>query len=85
MGQRGGERGDGVRHKSRSDHGPSGTVNRGGGLEGVQLGDRGLLGGAQLAARVLAALKHTNGHERGHAHKHERIRTSVQKEMHGSF
>lgn len=26
---------------------------------GVQLGDRGLLGGAQLAARVLTALKHT--------------------------
>ena len=29
------------------------------GQEGVQLGDRGLLGGAQLAARVLSALKHT--------------------------
>lgn len=40
---------------------PSGTVNRGGGggWLGVQLGGRGLLGGAQLAARVLAALKHT--------------------------
>lgn len=30
-----------------------------GGCVGVQLGDRGLLGGAQLAARVLTALKHT--------------------------
>lgn len=49
--------------------GPSGTVNRVGGGEwgwiGVQLGNRGLLGGAQLAARVLTARRHT------HTHTHE--------------
>lgn len=41
---------------------PSGTVNRGGGggWLGVQLGGRGLLGGAQLSARVHTAFKHTS-------------------------
>ena len=38
------------------------------GWEGVQLGDRGLLGGAQLAARVLTALKHTGMNMDTHTH-----------------
>lgn len=50
---------------------PSGPVNREEGGVGVQLGDRGLLGGAQLAARVLSALRHERGH------KHEQIRIAA--------
>lgn len=55
---------------------PSGTTNRGegeGGWGGVQLGGRGLLEGAQLAARVLAAVKHTAWTWHTHTRANERV------------
>lgn len=52
---------------------PSGTTSRlgrewGGGGGEVQLGDRGLLGGAQLAARVLTDFEHTGMNVNTHTH-----------------
>lgn len=45
----------------------------------VQLGDRGLLGGAQLAARVLTDFEHTGMNVNTHTHIHEKACMHVKK------